>query len=226
MNLIDLGIVLVLAFGIFIGWRNGLIGPLLAQGTFLIGYWIVSRNPGLAALVPPTVPRAYAVLILPAVIGLIVGIVGRMVFQTFFRLPFTRSVDKALGAVANGALGFVIVYVVLLGLVGAGTVLDPLAAATVVREPQVAAMQMLLKNNPQVATMVPAGELGQLSNVASVHALPIDQLGQYAQVINYYEHTLRPQLATSALAPIVLRLGAHLPIIGRVATIPKQSVKA
>ena len=220
MNLIDLGIVLVLAFGVFIGWRNGLIGPLLAQGTFLIGYWIVSRNPGLAALVPANIPRAYAVLILPAVVGLIVGIAGRTAFQAVFRLPFARSVDRALGAVANGALAFVILYVVLLGFVGAGTVLDPLATASVIREPQVAAMQMLLKNNPQAAALVPSGELGQLSNIASVHALPIDQLGQYAQVINYYEHTLRPQLTSSALAPIVLRLGARLPIIGRVATIP------
>lgn len=222
MNLIDVGILLVLAFGIFIGWRNGLIGPLLAQGTFLIGYWIVSRNPGLAALIPPSIPRSYAVLILPATVGIAVGIVGRMVFQAFFRLPFTRSVDKVLGAVANGGLAFVIVYVVLLGFVGAGTVLDPLASAAVIREPQVAAMQMLLKNNPQVATLVPSAELGQLSNVASVRALPIDQLGQYAQVINYYEHTLRPQLKTSALAPLVLRLGTHLPIIGRPATIPKN----
>ena len=221
MNLVDVGIVVVLAFGVFIGWRNGLIGPLLAEGTFLIGYWVVSRNPGLAALIPSSIPRAYAVLILPALIGLIVGIVGRGVFQAFFRLPFTRSVDKVLGAVANGALAFVIVYVVLLGFVGAGTVLDPLASAAMIREPQVAAMQMLLKNNPQAAALVPAGELGQLSNVASLHALPIDQLGQYARVINYYEHTLRPQLTRSALAPIVLRLGARLPIIGRSATIPK-----
>lgn len=222
MNVIDLGIVFVLAFGVFIGWRNGLIGPLLAQGTFLIGYWIVSRNPGLAALVPSSIPRAYAVIILPAVIGLIVGIAGRTAFQAVFRLPFTRSVDKALGAVANGALAFVILYVVLLGFVGAGTVLDPLATASVIREPQVAAMQMLLKNNPQAAALVPSGELGQLSNVASVHALPIEQLGQYAQVINYYEHTLRPQLTSSALAPIILRLGARLPIIGRPASIPKS----
>jgi len=221
MNLVDLGIVLVLAFGIYIGWRNGLIGPLLAEGAFLIGYWIVSRNPGVASLVPSSIPRAYAVLLLPAVVGLAVGVIGRMVFQSFFRLPFTRQVDKTLGAVANGALAFVIVYVVLLGFIGAGTVLDPLTQATSIRAPQVAAMQMLLRHNPGAATLVPAGELTQLSSVASVHALPIDQLGQYAQVINYYQHTLRPQLATSQLAPLVLHFGARLPIIGRAATVPK-----
>jgi hypothetical protein len=56
--------------------------------------------------------------------------------------------------------------------------------------------------------------------VAAVRPLPIAQLGDYAKAINYYEHTLRPELATSVLAPVVLKLGAHLPIIGRHATLP------
>src|SRR5207237_1196958 len=144
MNLVDLGIIVVIGLGVLIGWRNGLIGALLAEGA------------------------------------------------------------------------------VLLGLVGAGTVLDPLLQArSTVQSSQVAAMQMLLAENPQVAGFVPSGELGQLATVASVHPVPLAQLGQYAQVINYYERTLRPQLATSQLAPLVLRYGARLPIIGRHVTLPK-----
>ncbi|TMG27524.1 MAG: hypothetical protein E6H93_14340, partial [Chloroflexi bacterium] len=69
MNLVDLGIIVVIGLGVLIGWRNGLIGPLLAEGTFLIGYWIVSNHPGLATLVPSSIPRPYAVLLLPAVVG-------------------------------------------------------------------------------------------------------------------------------------------------------------
>ncbi len=222
MNLVDLAIVVIILFGAYIGWRNGLVGPLLAEGTFLIGYWIASRNPGLVAIIPPSVPRPYAVLLLPAVVGLIVGIVGRTAFQAFFRLPFTRSVDKVLGAVANGGLAFVIVYVVLLGLVGAGTVLNPLAQASTIQSGEVSAMQLMLARNPQLATMVPSGELSQLASVAAVRPLPIDQLGHYAEVINYYEHSIRPQLSSSLLAPIVLKLGARLPVIGRPATIPKK----
>jgi hypothetical protein len=57
--------------------------------------------------------------------------------------------------------------------------------------------------------------------VASTHPIGLAQLGQYAQVINYYEHTLRPALATSQLAPVVLRYGARLPIIGRTVTLPR-----
>ena len=222
MNLVDLGIVVVIGLGVLIGWRKGLIGPLLAEGTFLIGYWIVSNHPSLAGLVPPSIPRPYAIVILPAVIGLAVGFFGRTVFGAVFRLPLTRPVDKVLGAVANGGLAFVIVYAVLLGMVGAGQVLDPLLQArTAVQSSQIAAMQMLLAQNPQVAGFVPSGELGQLATVASVHPVPMAQLGQYAQVINYYERTLRPELATSQLAPVVLRLGARIPIIGRHATLPK-----
>jgi len=222
MNLVDLGIVVVIGLGVLIGWRQGLIGPLLAEGTFLIGYWLVSNHPGLAVLVPASIPRPYAVLLLPAIVGLAVGIVGRTVFGAVFHLPLTRQVDKLLGAVANGGLAFVIVYTVLLGLAGAGTVLDPLLQARAnLQSSQIAAMQMLLAENPQVAGFVPSGELGQLSTIASVHPVPLAQLGQYASVINYYERTLRPQLASSQLAPVVLRYGARLPIIGRKVTLPK-----
>jgi hypothetical protein len=223
MNLLDLAIVVVIGLGILLGWKKGLIGPLLAEGTFLFSYWIVSTHPSLAGIVPSGVPRPLALLMLPTVLGLVVGFVGRTVFMTLFRLPLTRTLDKVLGAAANGGLAFVIVYVVLVGLAGAGTVLDPLTTVATLREPQVAAMQMLLAQNPQVAGFVPSGELGQLASVASSQPIGVSQLGQYAHVINYYERTLRPALATSRLAPLVLRYGAHLPIIGRSVTLPKAS---
>src|ERR1700682_3519020 len=221
MNLIDVAIVVVIGLGILMGWPSALMERLLAEGRFLLSYWIVSTHPGLAALVPSSVPRPLAVLILPIALGLVVAFVGRMVFMSFFRLPLTRSLDKILGAVANGGLAFVIVYVVLLGLAGAGTVLDPLTKVWSIQPSQVAAMQMLLAENPQVAGFVPSGELGQLATVASTHPVGLAQLGQYAQVINYYERTLRPALAPSQLAPVVLRYGERLPIIGRSAKLPK-----
>jgi uncharacterized membrane protein required for colicin V production len=220
MNLVDVAIVVVIALGVWIGWRNGLIGPLLAEGTFLLAYWIVSTHPSLVGLIPASVPRPLAVLLLPAALALVVGFVGRAVFMSLFRLPLTRQLDKLLGAAANGAVAFVIVYVVLVGLAGAGTVLDPLSQVKSIQPTQVAAMQMLLAANPQVAGFVPAGELGQLATVASIHPVGLAQLGQYAQVINYYEQTLRPQLATSRLAPLVLKYGGRLPLIGRRVTLP------
>jgi uncharacterized membrane protein required for colicin V production len=221
MNLVDLGIIVVIGLGVLIGWRNGLIGPLLAETTFLIGYWIFATHPGLVALVPSSVPRPLAPFVVPVVLGLAVGFIGLAVFQMVFRLPLTRQVDKALGAVANGALAFVIAYVVLLGLVSAGTVLDPLARVSSLRPTQIVAMQTLLAANPQAAGMVPSSELSRLAGVAAIRPLPLAQLGEYAKVIDYYERTIRPQLASSWLAPIVLRYGQRIPLIGRTATLPK-----
>jgi uncharacterized membrane protein required for colicin V production len=220
MNLVDLGIIVVIGLGVLIGWRNGLIGPLLAEATFLIGYWIFATHPGLVALVPSSVPRPLAPFIVPVVLGLAVGFIGRAVFQMLFRLPLSRQVDKMLGAGANGALAFVIVYVVLLGLVSAGTVLDPLARVSALRPTQVVAMQTLLAANPQAAGMVPSSELSRLAGVAAVRPVPLSQLGQYAKVIDYYERTLRPQLATSQLARLVLNYGHRIPLIGRSAALP------
>src|SRR5256885_6794718 len=141
MNLVDLGIILVIGLGILIGWRNGLIGPLLAEATFLLTFWIISTHPGLIALVPSGVPRPLAPFVLPIGLGLLVGIVGRVVLQSFFRLPLTRSLDKLLGAAVNGGLAFVLVYVVLLGLVSARTVLHPLVKARAGPSRQIPAIQ-------------------------------------------------------------------------------------
>ena len=127
MNLVDLAIVVVIGLGVLIGWKNGLIGPLLAGGTFLLSYWIVATHPSLVNIIPVSVPRPLAMLLLPVALGLVVGFAGRAIFMSFFRLPLTKTLDKLLGALANGGLAFVIVYVVLVGLAGAGTVLDPLS---------------------------------------------------------------------------------------------------
>ena len=220
MNVVDLGIVVVIGLGVLIGWRQGLVAPFLAEGTFLLSYWIVSRHPTLASLVPAQIPRPYAVIILPAALALIMGIVGRTLIGTVFRLPLTRSADRVAGAAANGAVAFVIVYAVLLGLVGAGTVLDPLLAVRALQPTQVSAMQFLLAQNPQAGAFVPASELSQLADVSRLQPVPLAQLGQYASVIDYYQHTLRPQLADSSLAPLVLSLGKHLPVIGRSVALP------
>src|SRR5260370_7086041 len=71
-------------------------------------------HPSLVGLIPASVPRPLAVLLLPIALGLVVGFFGRMIFMSFFRLPLTRGIDKLLGAAPNGGLAFVIVYSALL----------------------------------------------------------------------------------------------------------------
>ena len=180
MNVIDAGIIGVIALGLLLGWSRGMIGPLLAEAGFLVSLWIVITHPALLdALVPPSIPRPLAMVALPGMIGLAAGIVGRSLLGTAFRLPLARQADRVLGAAVHGALAGVIVYVVLVGMAGAERVLAP------------------------------------ISGVAAIHPVPLTALGQYAQALAWYERELRPQFQGSRLAPVVLRLGAHLPVIGR-----------
>lgn len=221
MNLVDLAIVGAVGLGLLIGWSRGLIGPLIAEGTFLLSYWIIATHPNLVStLLPEGVPRPLAMLALPIVVALAVGLVARFALGAAFRLPLARQADKLLGAAVNGTVAFVIVYVVLLGLAGAGTVLSPITKAGLIGSSQVGVMRSLLAQYPQAAGVVPPGELRQLATATSVHPVPLADLGQYAKVINYYERDLRPQLATSALAPVVLQIGSHLPLIGRQVALP------
>jgi hypothetical protein len=221
MNLVDAGIVLIVVLGLYIGWSRGLIGPLAAQGAFVLGAWAIWAHPSLlGSLLPTGTARPLAVLGLPAVIGVVSGFAATILFGAM-RIPLVRWIDKPLGAVVNGGVAFVVTYVLLLGLVGTDKVLSPLNGVASIQSAQVAAIRSLLSQYPQAAGVVGPSELSRLADAASVQAVPLAQLGQYAEVISVYEKDLRPQLATSLLAPLVLKLGERLPVIGRRVTIPK-----
>jgi len=171
MNLIDAVIVLAVGLGVYIGWSRGLLGPLLAEATFLISYWVVLTHPGLvSSLTPAGVPRPLAMIGLPVVLALAVGVIGGMVLGAVFRIPLTRQLDKVLGAAVNGGVAFVIVYVLLLGLVGAGTVLGPITRAGLIGSSQVGVMRTLLSQYPQAAGVVPPGARQQPAGAAGLAA--------------------------------------------------------
>lgn len=221
MNLVDLGIVTIIGLGLLLGWSRGLIGPLLAEAGFVVTFWIVITHPALLdALVPPSVPRPVAIVALPAVIGLVTGILGRTLLGAAFRLPLARQADRVLGAAVHGALAGVIVYVALLGMAGADRVLGPISGVATIGSAQVAATRSLLGQYREAGSFIDPTQLSRLGSVAALHPVPFTALGQYAQALAWYERELRPQLQSSRLAPLVLRLGARLPIIGRPMSLP------
>src|ERR1700730_14171318 len=61
MNLVDLAIVVVIGLGILIGWKKGLVGPLLAPraGGFPL-CWFVGSAPPTPAGGPPSGPASRA----------------------------------------------------------------------------------------------------------------------------------------------------------------------
>ena len=223
MNLIDAGIVILVLLGLLLGWSRGLIAPLLAEAGFLVTFWIVLTHPALLnTIIPPNIPRPLAIVALPGIIGLVTGLIGRTLFKTAFRLPLARQADKVLGAAVHGALAGVIVYVVLLGMAGVDNVLGPISGVATIGSAQVAATRSLLGQYPEAGSFIDPAQLAQLGSQAALRPVPFAALGQYAQALAWYEQELRPQLRGSRLAPLVLRLGAHLPVVGRPVKLPAR----
>jgi hypothetical protein len=220
MNIVDVGILVAVGFGLYLGWSRGLIGPLLAEAGFLVTFLVVSTHPAWFDSLLPGTPRPLIIFGLPIVIGLAVGIVGRLVFGAMFSLPLARSVDRLLGAALHGLLGVAVCYIALLGVSGIDRVMGPINGVMAIRTSQVAAMSTLLSQYPQAGAFVTSAELAQLNRATGLQPVPVAQLGQYSQLLSWYEKDFRPQIAHSRLAPLVIRIGENLPIIGRPVTLP------
>lgn len=220
MNTVDLGILVVIGLGLLVGWSRGLVGPLLAEAGFLITFLVVSTHPDLVASLLPGTPRPVIIIGLSIAIGLAVGVIGRVVLGVAFRLPLARSLDRVLGAALHGLLAFALVYVVLLGVAGIDRVLGPINGVLAIRSSQVAAMSALLTQYPQAGSFITGSELGQLGAAAAVNPIPTAQLGQYSKLLGWYEREFRPQVTQSVLAPLVMRWGAYLPVVGKPIALP------
>ena len=76
-------------------------------------------------------------------------------------------------------------------------------------------MQALAATNPALATFADPTMLNEMTAVAAKAAIPADQLAKYDAALGFYETSLRPALLSSRIAPALLALGEHLPIVGQ-----------
>jgi hypothetical protein len=59
-----------------------------------------------------------------------------------------------------------------------------------------------------------------LESAAAKGPLSGDQLSQADSALGFYEEKVRPELLSSKIVPLLLAIGAKLPVIGRPATLP------
>src|SRR5262249_44178758 len=78
----------------------------------------------------------------------------------------------------------------------------------------VAAMKAALQANPQYSVMIDQATLDAMASAAVKQAIPAEQLATYDQALSFYEGTVRPALVASVIAPPLLGVGEHLPVIG------------
>lgn len=222
MNLLDVAIVTAAALGTLTGWRSGFIGPVLAQAGALAGAAALYFNPDiLARLLPAGAVRPLVGVGLVVLLGAVLGSLGSEVAALAHRVGVLRKADQVVGVALGGVIALVTTYVVLLGTVTVDGLLAPLHDAGTLRPTEVAALRALVEAHPQTRVFVDAAALERLEQAAAQAPVSLRDLGEFDGVLAFFELELRPQLATSRLAPLVLALGENLPVIGRPAGLPR-----
>lgn len=154
--------------------------------------------------------------------GTVLGAIGSFVAKIVARFAVARRIDHAAGVPLGALVTAVTLYVALLGTLTVDAWLSPLRGKSAIGVADVAAVQALAKTNPALGAFVEPAMLQTLLEQAATAPVASAQLAQYDAALGYYEETVRPQLLASRIAPVLLAIGEHLPIIGRHVDFPTK----
>jgi uncharacterized membrane protein required for colicin V production len=211
---LDIGIAAVVAISAFAGWRKGFIAPLFAVGLSLLGLYALYNGPAAGSLPTGTTGLGLGVVVIGFAAS-IIGRVGGFIVSIIQRVSILKAADHTLGVPLGAATGLVAVYAALTAVVSFDNLLAPFHGQATVDQAAVAAMKAALQANPQFSVMIDQGTLDTMATQVVKQAIPAEQLATYDQTLSFYEGTVRPQLISSAVAPVILRVGEYLPILGR-----------
>jgi uncharacterized membrane protein required for colicin V production len=212
----DLVIVAVLLSALYVGIVRGLWGPLLTEGAFLFSFFIDSRlvMPVVGTFVSIGAIRTVVGVILFSAIGILLRFLARPLYAILQRLPVTRHIDAPAGAVVHGAVGLVLLYLLL------GVVLDfdrnvyPMLAAGVATAQQINNYQQAVTDRPYLQGIVDEQQLKQAQAQAAQKPIPDDVLRKAEKFLDFYVTNIRTPLLDSHVAPIINRVGEQLPVVG------------
>ena len=222
--MVDLAIVIALAAGAFAGWRKGFIVPLVVQAGALLSLAALYAGPLQGAV--PSGLTGIGMGVGAIVLGSsILGAVGGMFIRLVYRIGVLQRFDKVAGIPLGAATVAISLYVALVGVIALDGWLAPLhstGGTAAIGPQQVAAVQKLAATNPALAVFADPTMLNELARAAAKSAIPADQLAKYDAALGFYESSLRPALLTSKIAPALLALGEHLPLVGQHLVFPAR----
>lgn len=215
--IIDILIVLMVVGAALVGFQKGFIQPLLAEllfiGTLLI--LLGNRNAYVAFMRGVFHANAVIAVFAALIIAAVLGYVGVRVGGLVHRMPSVRGWDGFLGIIVQALVAVVIAY----GIISTMIVLDRAAGPSVnnsaLTVAQAKSLQKQLESN---AVTAPLGDSADFRALLAQAAKPggahITDAAQLNQVVTLYQDLFLPQLERSRLAPLVMRIGDHVPFVG------------
>jgi len=217
--IIDIIVVLLLVIALIIGYQRGVIQPLLAEifffGTLLVVFRFHDQytNEMQKLLHLNAVLSVFVALIIAVILGAIGGAIG----GAFHRMEAIRGVDGLLGIFVHGVVTLVVIYIAVAALVTLDNAFEPALQTASLTLSQVNRLENEILSNPITAAMVSKSDIQALKTAAATSSgAHLDSVSGIHQLQQIYSDFVQPQLHSSRTVPFILRVGQHIPVIGRV----------
>jgi uncharacterized membrane protein required for colicin V production len=217
----DVVVIAVVALAAFAGFKRGFIAPLFAVSLSLVGLYAVYAGPAAGAVPTGAAGVGLGVVLVGIASSFLMRIGGTLV-SFVHRVGILQKTDRVLGVPLGAVTGLITVYLALVAIVSFDGLIAPLHGKATVDQAAVAAVRAAVVANPQFSVMIDAGMLDTLAAQVAKAAVPADQLAKFDQTLSFYESTVRPLLLSSAIAPLLLGVGEHAPVIGRHVLFPEK----
>jgi hypothetical protein len=214
--IIDVLILLVVVGTAWLGFRRGLVQPLLAELFALLTLEAILQNrTGFSDLMQALFHAGGA---LSAVIGIILaggmGYLGARLGGSIHKMPVVTGVDGFLGVWMQALFGIGFCYVVLSGIIVMDRAFNPLTTPTV-NSAQLRTLERQLGSNAFTSTAVDGQQLHAYDGAAARQGgVKIADLPGVSTLQGFQRDLLQPQLAGSRLAPFVMNVGRRIPGLG------------
>lgn len=217
--ILDVLILVVVAAAVFIGYKRGTIQPLLCLLGFALTALVLAGHWSSYSRFLNQRVHSNGVIdgLLVVAIAILVGYVGWKLGGFVHRMPVIRGVDGLLGVVVCGLVAIWLLYGVLSLAVSLNKGFDGTIGQTTTTEVQAQAVSTYILGNPILRLTISAEDVRQLEQAAKTPNNPSSAISNFSslqQLQAVYRVFCRPQLESSHLAPIVMWIGKHTPIIG------------
>ncbi|MBO0690587.1 MAG: CvpA family protein [Candidatus Dormibacteraeota bacterium] len=214
--ILDLVILILVAVAVFIGFQRGLIQPLFAYlGVGIVALVAVTHWADYSGFLDRTLHiQPVIVGVVAAALAVLAGYLGARVGGLIHRMPAVRGADGLFGVFLNAFVAILVCYSLLSVLVALGKAFATTASLDSLTAKQVAPMEQQIKSNPALDSIVSQDDLTNLQQQSAAGAVTLTDYPTVRQLQTVYVEFAGPQLTSSKLAPIVLFLGDHTPLVG------------
>lgn len=217
--ILDILIIVFVAAAVFIGYKFGTVQPVGAfLGFVLSGLIVAGHWRGYSRFLNQHIHSNGVVdALLLLLIAVIVGYAGWKLGGFIHRMPIVRGADGLLGVLVCGLISIWLLYGLISLMVALGMGFDSTLGQTSTTEAQAQAIQTWVQGNPVLRQAVSVSDVEQLKAAAKTPNNPnsaISNFNSLQQLQAIYRVFCGPQLKASHLAPIVMWIGQHTPIIG------------